>query len=223
MVEWHHHGESDAYVIWNYFFFFFMEAISCSAFDSCLAIIETWDKEDILAKNWGDTKRNRIQRKVSEDERIGCSSTSSSFLRSLRSSWALAASPRSNAARCSSPSASNLSHHHVILTFCHPDFCHPDFLLPTLFVILTCLFTNITFVFLPPRKPGWRCYPSWSFPFPPEEVSSRSPKLELKRWTLFVFSLILGRSKNCPPVLLKAWILSSLGHFWLSKAFLSSS
>ena len=39
-------GGSDAFEFWNYFFFFFMEAISCSAFDSCLAIADTWDEKE---------------------------------------------------------------------------------------------------------------------------------------------------------------------------------
>ena len=147
-------GGSDAFEFWNYFFFFFMEAISCSAFDSCLAIADTWDEKE---SRWNHKKwRGKCGNPMLEG-------TSSSFLRSFTSIWALAASPASKAARCSWPSASSLVlHHHLIPPF-----------------------TTNTFVFLPPRRRGWSCSLSWSFPFPHEEASSRFPKLELKQWRKF--------------------------------------
>ena len=55
----------------------------------------------------------------------------------------------------------------------------------SIIILFLLNFRRNTFVFLPPRRRGWSCSPSWSFPFPHEEASFRFPGLELKQWTKF--------------------------------------
>ena len=129
-----------------------MEAISCSAFDSCLAIADTWDE-----------KESRWNEEVNVETQCWKAPPLPSSAASLPSEpWRPPRLPRLLAAPGPQPPA-----------------CR------SIIILFLRTFRTNTFVFLPPRRRGWSCSPSWSFPFPHEEASFRFPGLELKQWTKF--------------------------------------
>ena len=156
-------GGSDAFEFWNYFFFFFMEAISCSAFDSCLAIADTWDE-----------KESRWNEEVNVETQCWKAPPLPSSAASLPSEpWPPPRLPRLLAAPVPQPPAWR-----------------------SIIILFLLNFRTNTFVFLPPRRRGWSCSLSWSFPFPHEEASSRFPELELEQWTKFPQQALLFKLRE---------------------------